>query len=181
MPVVRGTAQWASLSKPNDMSGKYQIDVCNMSEADVKQLEGQGVTNIRHEEKRDDDYEPRGHFITMRSNAVSKNGDILDPPKVVDAKKNPLPKGTLVGNGSEVKVVYDPFEWSFKGKTGVSAGLRIVQVITLEAYEGGSGLDDLEEEDGFEVEDDGTSELDENVDEASSEEGEEKLDDEIPF
>ncbi len=178
MPVVTGIAQWASLSKPNDMSGKFQIDVCNLSDEGVAQLEKQGVTNVHLETKRDDDYEPRGHYITMRSNAVSKAGDNLDPPKVVDAKKQPLPRGVLVGNGSLVKVVYDPFEWTFKQKTGVSAGLRIVQVIELVKFEGGSGLDDLEEEEGFTGPDDGTSELDEASDE---DEGDENLDDEIPF
>ena len=178
MPVVKGIAQWASLSKPNNMSGKFQIDVCNLSKEDVAQLEKQGVTNVHVEKSRDDDYEPRGHYITMRSNAVSKAGDNLDPPKVVDAKKQPLPRGVLVGNGSLVKVVYDPFEWTYKNKAGVSAGLRIVQVIELVKFEGGSGLDDLEEEEGFTGPDDGTSELDEATDE---DEGGEKDDEEIPF
>ncbi len=179
MPVVKGIAQWASLSKPNDMSGKYQIDVCNLSKGDVAQLKKQGVTNVHEEKKRDDDYEPRGHYITMRSNAVSKAGDDLDPPKVVDAKKQPLPRGVLVGNGSVVKVVYDPFEWTYKNKAGTSAGLRIVQVLELVKFEGGSGLDDLEEEEGFAAPDDGTSELDEATDEDGD--GDKDDDDEIPF
>ena len=180
MPVVTGIAQWASLARPNNMSGKYQIDVCNLSEADVKQLEGQGVTNIHHEESRDDDYEPKGHFVTMRSNAVSKEGKHLDPPDVVDAKKKPLPRGVLVGNGSKVNVVYDPFEWTFKKKAGTSAGLRIVQVLELVKFEGGSGLDDLEEEDGFTAPDDGLGELDDKSQD-DQEEGEENEADEIPF
>jgi hypothetical protein len=161
------------------MSGKFQIDVCNLSDADVAQLEKQGVSNIRFEGERDDDYEPRGHFLTLRSNAVSKAGDNLDPPKVVDALKKPLPRGVLVGNGSTVKVVYDPFEWTYKNKAGVSAGLRIVQVIELVKFEGGSGLDDLEEEEGFTAPDDGLGDLDETADDADL--AEEKDDDEIPF
>ena len=181
MPVVKGIAQWASLSKPNDMSGKFQIDVCNLSEADVKQLEGQGVSNIHEETIRDDDYEPRGHYLTMRSNAVSKAGENLDPPKVVDAKKQPLPRGVLVGNGSVVNVVYDPFEWTYKKKAGVSAGLRIVQVLELVKFEGGSGLDDLEEEEGFTAPDDGLGELDEKSQDDQEEGDGEKPDDEIPF
>ncbi len=181
MPVVKGIAQWASLSKPNDMSGKFQIDVCNLSDADVAQLEKQGVTNVHFEESsKDEVYDPRGHYITMRSNAVSKAGDNLDPPKVVDAKKQPLPRGVLVGNGSVVNVVYDPFEWTFKQKTGVSAGLRIVQVLELVKFEGGSGLDDLEEEEGFTAPDDGLGELDDKSQD-DQEEGEENEADEIPF
>ena len=181
MPVVKGIAQWASLARPNSMSGKFQIDVCHLSEADVTQLEKQGITNVHHEASRDDDYEPRGAYITMRSNAVSKAGENLDPPEVVDAKKKPLPRGVLVGNGSLVNVVYDPFEWTYKKKAGTSAGLRIVQVLELVKFEGGSGLDDLEEEEGFTAPDDGLSELDDNSQDDAEEGDEEKENDEIPF
>ena len=181
MPVVTGIAQWASLAKPNDLSEKYQIDVCHLSEADVNQLEKQGVTNVHEETSRADDKEPRGNYITMRSNAVSKTGKILPPPDVVDAKKKPLPRGVLVGNGSKVNVVYDTFDWTYKKKAGISAGLRIVQVIELVEYiapDDSSGLDDLEEEEGFTAPDDGLDELD---DEEEGDEEEENSDDEIPF
>ncbi len=181
MPVVTGIAQWANLAKPNDLSEKYQIDVCHLSEADVKQLEKQGVTNVHEETSRADDKEPRGHYITMRSNAVSKTGKILPPPDVVDAKKKPLPRDVWVGNGSKVNVVYDTFDWTYKKKAGISAGLRIVQVIELVEYiapDDSSGLDDLEEEEGFTAPDDGLDELD---DEEEGDEEEENSDDEIPF
>ncbi len=180
MPVIKGTVRWASLAKPNKMSGKYQLDVCNLSKAAVEQLKEQGVTTLRYEKKSDDELGPRGNFLTMRSNAETKAGKIVDPPEVVDAKKKPLPRGVLVGNGSVVKVVYDTFPWTFKGKAGVSAGLRVVQVLKLEEYEGGefSTAEELEEEEGFEGEGDGTDELDDDDD--GDDEGAE-TDDDIPL
>ena len=184
MPVVTGIAQWASLAKPNDLSEKYQIDVCHLSEADVKQLEKQGVTNVHEETSRADDKEPRGYYITMRSNAISKAGKVLAPPDVVDAKKKPLPRGVWVGNGSKVNVVYDTFDWTYKKKAGISAGLRIVQVIELVEYvapDDSSGLDDLEEEEGFTAPDDGSDELDDKSQDDQEEGDGENPDDEIPF
>lgn len=180
MPVIKGIARWASLSKPNDMSGKYQIDVCNLDKKAIAQLKEDGISNVRQDKPSDEDYESKETFVTMRSSAVSKQGETLDPPKTVDAKKNPLPRGTLIGNGSVIKVVYDPFEWTHKAKAGISAGLRIVQVLELEEYKGGSGLDDLEEEEGYATEKvEGTDELDADDDDGEGGEGE--GDDEIPF
>jgi hypothetical protein len=65
------------------------------------------------------------------------------PAKVVDASKNAV-DGKIVGNGSKVKVVWNPYDWNFKGKKGTSAGFTVVQVLDLVAYNSG-GLDELDE------------------------------------
>jgi hypothetical protein len=41
---------------------------------------------------------------------------------------------TLIGNGSKVNVHYTTYEWEFKGRAGVSADLRAVQVVELIPY-----------------------------------------------
>ena len=53
-------------------------------------------------------------------------------PRLVDAKKNPI--DVLVGNGSQIKVLYKEFEWTFAGKSGKSLDLQAVQVLDLVPY-----------------------------------------------
>ena len=40
--IVKGTSQWANVFEPNIKSKKYQIDICQLGKADVKQLEEEG-------------------------------------------------------------------------------------------------------------------------------------------
>jgi trans-aconitate methyltransferase len=72
--------------------------------------------------------------------------------------------GTLIGNGSEVNVLYTTYEWEFKGRSGVSADLRAVQVTNLVPYN-----TDADAEEAFEVVPDGfvSNESDEEVSFAS--------------
>ena len=41
--IVRGKAQWASVFEPNELSGKYQVDICNLDGKTVKELEAVGI------------------------------------------------------------------------------------------------------------------------------------------
>ena len=61
----------------------------------------------------------------------------------MDADKR-LITDTMIGNGSKVNVLYEPFEWNFGGKSGVSADLRAVQVTELVPSS-------TEEDDAFDV------------------------------
>ena len=54
------TLFWASLSEKNQMSGKYQVDLCQLSPDQVSTLEDIGV-NVRT--KGDD----KGYFVTAKS------------------------------------------------------------------------------------------------------------------
>ena len=51
----------------------------------------------------------------------------------MDGQKRTM-TNTLIGNGSEVNVHYTTYEWEFKGRQGVSADLRAVQVTNLIPY-----------------------------------------------
>ena len=57
----------------------------------------------------------------------------------MDGMKRPL-QNTLIGNGSDVNVLYKTYEWNHKptGRSGKSADLQAIQVIDLVAYEGGN-------------------------------------------
>ena len=51
---------------------------------------------------------------------------------MVDSAKNPI--DVLVGNGSDVKVMYKEYDWNYAGKSGVGLDLQAVQVISLIPY-----------------------------------------------
>jgi hypothetical protein len=42
---------WAQLAKVNDMSGKFQVNLCNLSDAAAKALEDLGISTLNKEEK----------------------------------------------------------------------------------------------------------------------------------
>ena len=52
--------------------------------------------------------------------------------KLVDSSKNPI--DVLVGNGSDVKVMFKEYDWNYAGKSGVGLDLQAVQVINLVPY-----------------------------------------------
>ena len=127
---IKATLEWANLSVPNEMSGKYQVDLCNLSKEAVEAIEGLGLT-VRYRE----DKPEKGNFITAKSarpiKAYTDGGDAID---------------VLVGNGSKATVVLGTYEWEFKKKKGVSASIQRLVVTDLVTYEeGGDGDEDGED------------------------------------
>jgi len=110
---------WARVleGQPNNLSNKYQVDVCNLSSEVVKQLESYGVP-IKNDEE-------RGSFVTAKA---------VRPPRVMDASKR-LWDDTIIGNGSTIKISAKPYDWTYKGKSGVSLGLNQLMVVNLVEYE----------------------------------------------
>ena len=142
--IVSGTAKWASVLEPNSMSSKYQVDICQLDKKTVKELENVGITvKIGEGDKAD-----QGSYVTAKT---------VRPPRVMDSKKNPWPTDKFVGNGSKIKVSINPYEWKFQGKSGVSASLNSMMVVNFIEYTGGG--DDLDEEDGFVLDDADINEL----------------------
>lgn len=128
--VINGTAYWAHITRPNTMfddAGTWSIDVGNLSDDVKAQVEEDGLT-IKN--KGDE----RGDFVTIKRNVQSKKGEQNSAPTVKDAQ-NKTVLNTLVGNGSIVNVQYQPYEWTFQKKSGVSADLRAVQIVDLVPYE----------------------------------------------
>ena len=124
--VVSADAYWACLTHQNEMSGKYQIDLCNLSDAAVDALQGMGIAV-----KTRDDKPEMGKYVTCKSNNEihyqDKSGDIT---------------GVAVGNGSKVKAVISYYDWEFKNKKGRSPSLKKLVVTDLVVYdpeEGGEG------------------------------------------
>jgi len=141
--VISGTAYWASVITPNtkfDADGVWTIDVGNLDDLNKKKAQKDGLTVKNKGDEKED-------FVTIKRKVRNAKGNLNRQPNVVDANKR-LVTDTMIGNGSKVNVLYEPFEWNFGGKTGVSADLRAVQVTELVPYS-------TEEDDAFDVVPDG--------------------------
>jgi hypothetical protein len=151
--VIKGKAYWASVREPSKESGKYQLDL-SIDENTAKLLSSKGV-KVRTEAtsgspngKNVGTKNDRGTYVTLKANAETKDGKKRPAPLIVDAKKNPLAKDRLIGNGSIVNVTTAAFDWEFKGKKGTSLNLAVIQVLELVGY-ANKALDLLTEEDGY--------------------------------
>lgn len=118
--VVKATLFWPCLSHKNEMSGKYQVDLANLTDTAVKEIEMRGMKVAN----KDDD---RGSYITVKSN---------NPIKAYDTDGTEI--GFAVGNGSKAKAVLGYYDWTFKTKAGRSPSLMKLVVTDLEVYEDGS-------------------------------------------
>ncbi len=115
---IEATAFWFSFLEKNEMSDKYQVDISELSEAQVDRLEGMGV-NVKN--KGDD----RGYFVTAKASKY--------PPRVDDVDgftmKDP------VGNGSKCTFIVRPYDYNFRGKSGVALGISKARVNELVRFE----------------------------------------------
>lgn len=116
---LKAEIMWANLDQRNEMSGKYQVDLCNLSPAAAQALQDMGI-----DVKTKDD---KGAFITCKSN---------NPIRAFDNSGNPM-DGISVGNGSKAIAVISPYTWTFKNKEGVSPSLKKMVITDLVSYEDG--------------------------------------------
>ena len=132
--IYEGKVNWANVFTVNEMSGKYSIDVIELTPKQVKDFEKEGV-NVREKEG-------QGKFVTIKS-----TGKV----PVYDSRRKPWPEDKLIGNGSVCRVAWSTYDWNKNGKSGRSAGLQAVVVMEHVPYE---SVDKDELFDGLEVEDD---------------------------
>jgi hypothetical protein len=116
---IKADIMWAYLDQRNEMSGKFQVDLCNLSPAAAQALTDMGI-----DVKTKDD---KGAYITCKSNNVIR---------AFDSNGNPM-EGISVGNGSKAIAVIAPYTWTFKNKEGVSPSLKKMVVTDLVSYEDG--------------------------------------------
>jgi len=119
---------WAQLNKMNDMSGAYQVNLCNLSDAAVAALEEMGISVLEDSEKKAD----MGRYITCKS----KNR----PIKAFDVDGDEITEN--IGNGSKAKALVGAYEWTYKNKKGISPTLAKLVVTDLVEYADGGKLDD---------------------------------------
>ena len=129
MSVISGIAYWAAITNPNttfDSDGVWSVDICNLDEKSLATVKNDGLIL---KNKGDE----RGDFVSVKRKVRRKDGSLNRAPDLVDGQKRTM-SHTRIGNGSEVNVHYNTYEWEFKGRQGVSADLRAVQVTKLIPY-----------------------------------------------
>jgi hypothetical protein len=117
---------WAQLNKMNEMSGAYQVNLCNLSDAAAEALEEMGLSVNQDSEKKAD----MGKYITCKS----KN----KPMKAFDVDGDEITED--IGNGSKAKALVGTYSWTYKNKKGVSASLIKLVVTDLVEYSGAGGI-----------------------------------------
>ncbi len=115
---ITATAFWFSFLEKNEMSEKYQVDISQLAEAQVDRLESMGV-NVKN--KGDD----RGYFVTAKSSKFAPRVEDGDGFAMTDP----------VGNGSACTFVVKPYDYNFRGKSGIGLGLSKARVDDLVVYE----------------------------------------------
>lgn len=117
---------WAKLDKVDDMSGRFQVDLTNLTQDHVAAISGLGV-----EVRNNKDKPEKGFYITCKSSrpitALDKEGGILKQP---------------IGPGSKANVLLGAYDWTFKGKKGRSPTIAKLIVTDLKPLELGDNDDD---------------------------------------
>lgn len=126
---IKADVMWAYMDKPNEMSGRYQVDLANLSDAAVSALEDMNIT-VRQKEG-------KGFFITCKSTqpikAFDKSGDQIE--------------GVSIGNGSKAIALVGAYDWSYSGKKGTSPSLKKLVIDELVTYEDSSAPESIVDDD----------------------------------
>lgn len=179
--VLEGTALWAKVFEPDtkfNPLGDYSINL-QMPIADSVAMSEQldGIVQAKFKEAIKEDPRLKNTLTTqevcqpvydrdtgddtgnvefkfkLKAKVQKRDGTYYEQqPTVLDSKKVPVSGDTLIGNGSKVKVAFEPIPYVMAStkKVGVSLRLKAVQVIDLVEY-GNSAASVFDEEDGFVV------------------------------
>ncbi len=118
---LNAKVMWAFHNKVNNLSEKYQIDLCELSDAAVEAL--QNDLGVEARNKGDE----KGNFITCRS---------VMPLKIVDLEGKSL-QDVAIGNGSSGVAIVSSYDWKSKMGKGTSPTLQKMVINDLQVYEGG--------------------------------------------
>ncbi len=177
--VMRGQALWAKLFEPDtkfDANGIYsisltlpEVDAADMCEyldtlcsakfdeevekkpALKNQLSIQAPYSPVYDRETGDATGEIEFKFKLKAKVNTRDGRTFEQKvAVVDAKRTPMTQEIAIGNGSDVKVAFEPMPYMVAGtkKVGVSLRLKAVQVIDLVEY-GSPATSVFDEEDGF--------------------------------
>jgi hypothetical protein len=114
---VKADIMWAYLDKVNDMSGKFQVDLCNLSDKAAEALQDIGL-EVKFKEG-------KGKYITCKStrpiHAYDDGGSQID---------------MQVGNGSKGVALIGTYSWSYQKKQGTSPALKRLVITDMLEYSG---------------------------------------------
>ncbi len=141
--IISGNCKWACLNEPNTTYAPvWSIQVL------VDDNNRSVIENGFYDEN-DGNYYPipistnkdGEEVVTIKRKVDKADGSKRNAPFVKDSQNNPW-DGKLIANGSTVNVKAVPYEWSYAGKSGISADLAAVQVVDFIEYS--NGADDFE-------------------------------------
>lgn len=136
MPMIEGVAYWACVQKPNvNYDPKWTIQVAidkAQYKALVAAMEEFSDNPKATLQKIEWDDEKGGYMVRLEQRCERADGTPNERPRVVDAAGEPT--AALIGNGSDVKVLYRIYKSVYKGKEYIKLGLKAVKVINLVAY-----------------------------------------------
>ena len=128
MPVVTGTAYWASVLTPNtNYEPVYTVNLVVPDDV-AKTFKANGFTIKEMNE---------GPAIIIKRKVSGPKGMIRPPPELLDNNKQPI--NVNVGNGSTVRVLYKEWSSEYKGKLFKGLDFCKMQVIDLVEF---GGVDD---------------------------------------
>lgn len=128
MPVLDGTAYWASVKTPNTTyEPVYSVNLI-VDENTAEEFKGRGFKVKAMDE---------GLAVVIKRKVHGPKGIVREAPKLYDRMKNEI--DVQVGNGSKVRVQYKEWESSRNGTTYKGLDFMAMQVIDLVAYAGEAG------------------------------------------
>lgn len=125
---IKADIMWAFLDTPNEMSGKHQVDLCNLSDKAADALQDMGVEVKFKEDK--------GKHITCKSKLPIRAYD--DGGSVIEGK---------VGNGSKCVALIGTYDWQYQKKKGTSPTLKRLVITDLIEYDDNVDTSELVSED----------------------------------
>ena len=117
------TLMWAKLDTVDDLSGKYQVELTNLTAEHVQAISGLGI-----EVKNSPNKPEKGFFLTAKS---------TKPITALDASGGILKQ--KIGNGSKANILLTAYPWAFKNKKGISPSIAKMVVTHVEVFEGSGG------------------------------------------
>jgi len=135
MPVLSGTAYWASVTQPNTTyEPVYSVNLV-VDEKTAGEFKSRGFSIKEMDE---------GPALVIKRKVNGPNGMVRSAPKLFDAAKREI--NCLVGNGSKVKVQYKEWETNRQGVDYKGLDFMAMQVIDLVSYSNQPGDEfDVEE------------------------------------
>jgi len=128
MAILEGTAYWASITTPNTTyEPVYTVNLVVDNET-ANDFASRGHTVKQMDE---------GPALIMKRKVNGPKGMIRPAPRLFDKDKQEI--STAVGNGSQVRVQFNEYDWEYAGKQGKGLDLQAVQVLNLVEYRNGDG------------------------------------------
>ena len=128
MAVVEGTAYWASIKTPNTtFEPVYTVNLVVDDEV------ANDFASRGHKVKHMDE----GPALIMKRKVNGPKGMVRPAPRLFDKDKQEV--STAVGNGSQVRVQFNEYDWEYAGKQGKGLDLQAVQIVNLVEYKNGDG------------------------------------------